>query len=65
VNDLGGQFTMLHNEEPRDVYGATSVAGMVTCVRLRWGGHVTSIREENYTQKFWQGNYWKSATWET
>jgi hypothetical protein len=46
MNDLGGQFTMLHNEEPRNVYGTTSVAGMVKCIRLRWGGHVTSIGKQ-------------------
>jgi hypothetical protein len=47
---------MLLNEELHDVYGATSVAGIVKCIRLRWGGQVTRIgKQEQYTI-FLRGN---------
>jgi hypothetical protein len=46
---------MKHNEEPHDVYGATSVAGMVKCIRLRWAGHVTSIKKQEQHAEFLAG----------
>jgi hypothetical protein len=48
-----GVWRKLHNEQLHDLYASPTIVQVIKLRRMRWAGHVTSMREgERYVQGF-------------
>jgi hypothetical protein len=39
------EWRKLHNEEPNDLYSSSNIVRVIKSRRIRWAGHVASMRE--------------------
>jgi len=44
-DEVTGKWRQLHNEELNDLYSSPNIIPVILLRRMRWTGHVTSIRE--------------------
>jgi hypothetical protein len=52
-DEVTGGCRKLHNEELHYLYSSPSLIRMINSRRMRWAGHVTSMRRRRMRKRFW------------
>jgi hypothetical protein len=54
-DEVKGELIKLHNEELNGLYSLPNIVRVIKSRRLRWAGHVASMREGEVCTGFWWG----------
>jgi len=55
-DEVTGEWRILHNEEPNDLYSSHNIVRVIKYRRIRWSGHVAHMDEERGCIGSWWGN---------
>ena len=64
-DEVTGEWRKLHNEGLNDLYCSLNIVRVIKSRRMRWAGHVASMRESRGVYRDLMGNLRERATWET
>jgi hypothetical protein len=53
---LKGEWRKLHNEELNGLHSLPNILRVIISRRMRWAGHVASMRRGEVCTRFWWGN---------